>query len=257
MPDKGSGYLRVLVDLCEDCTGTRQYNNSVAFLRALRSDFVDPRPRAFRLARQGIRLFDFLLSPELIFFTGSLALVALIGLVELAGLGFSGIDVDLDGGDFLSWLGVGRVPLLVLLVALLSAFGLAGFAVQQIALAYAGGYLPSLYAIPAAAVAAVPATRFLAAGLARIVPRDETTAIDPTDLVGRVAKIATGVATKGSPARAQVRDQFGQVHNIMVEPDNAGESFEEGDQILLVRREAGTFSAILQERPRFQEWIES
>jgi hypothetical protein len=202
-------------------------------------------------------VFNFLLSPDVVIFTGAFALVVMLGLVEVVGLGLGGMDVDFDGDGVLSWLGVGQVPLLVLLVAFLSIFALAGLAGQQIAASFWDGTISALYAVPAAAILALPLTRGASSALARVMPHDETTAIDPTDLVGRIATLTTGRATKGSPARAQVRDQFGQAHNIMVEPDNDGEIFEEGDTILLVRRETGAFRAILHERPRYQEWIEA
>jgi hypothetical protein len=75
-------------------------------------------------------------------------------------------------------------------------------------------------------------------------PRDETTAIDLVALIGREAEIVIGRAAKGSPARARVVDHFGQTHYVMVEPDNDGQTFGEGERILLVRQEGENFRAI-------------
>jgi hypothetical protein len=75
-------------------------------------------------------------------------------------------------------------------------------------------------------------------------PRDETTAIDLVALVGREAEIVIGRAAKGNPARARVVDHFGQTHHVMVEPDNDGQTFGEGERILLVRQEGENFRAI-------------
>ena len=63
-------------------------------------------------------------------------------------------------------------------------------------------------------------------------------------LVGSPARIVTGRASAGSPARARVEDHHGQAHYVMVEPDNEGQSLTEGETILLVRRDGPLFRAI-------------
>ncbi|WP_313737044.1 OB-fold-containig protein, partial [Sphingobium yanoikuyae] len=77
-----------------------------------------------------------------------------------------------------------------------------------------------------------------------LLPRDHSTAIPLDHLVGSRARIVTGRATRGSPARARVEDHHGQAHYVMVEPDNDGQVLEEGETILLVRREEHLFRAI-------------
>ena len=192
----------------------------------------------------------FMIEGDTIVFTSALVLMLLIGLVEAIGLGGSAVELDgdMDGGDLLGWLGFGRLPLLMLLVVFLAAFGVLGLSGQQLAAAITGAPLSPWLAAPAAAAAALPVTGLLARGLARILPRDETTAIHLDDLVGLAATIVTGRATQGSPARAKVRDHFGQDHYVMAEPDNAGQSFAEGEEIILVRREDHLFRAISQGR---------
>ena len=63
-------------------------------------------------------------------------------------------------------------------------------------------------------------------------------------LVGRVAVIVTGEAKSGSAAQARVRDEHGQTHYIMVEPDTESDVFAQGASVLLVRRAGATFFAI-------------
>jgi hypothetical protein len=204
------------------------------------------------------RLLAFLSMPENLVFAGALALMLLIGLIEAIGLGIGGTDFDfgLDHDGLLSWLGVGRVPLLALLVAFLASFGLIGLAGQQIAYSFTGWVFPPLIGVPAAAVAALPVTSLLSRFLARVMPQDETTAIDVERLVGLAGTIVVGRATPGFPARTRVQDQHGQAHYVMAEPDNADQILSEGDQVLLVRREAGVFRAIPYDNPRFSEWIQ-
>jgi len=193
----------------------------------------------------------FMVAGDNVVFTAALALMILIGLVEAIGLGGSAVDLDAHAdidGDLLGWLGVGRLPLLVLLVVFLCMFGVIGLSLQQLAVSLTDDTLSPWLAGTAAAVAALPATGLLSRPLARILPHDETTAVSIDSLVGRSAVIVTGRATQGSPARARVFDRHGQSHYVMAEPDNAGQSFAEGEEIILVRRENHVFRAISEGR---------
>lgn len=189
-------------------------------------------------------MLEFLLAPENLPFAVALVLMLMIGAVEAIGLGVGAIDIEADaglGGDLLGWLGIGRVPLLMVIVVLLALFGLIGITIQQLAATMLGGRLAPWIAAAAALVAALPLTGLCARGLARVMPVDETTAIALDDLVGRRATIVVGTARSGSPARASVRDRHGQVHYVMVEPTDERQSVGEGGTILLVRREGAHF----------------
>lgn len=201
-------------------------------------------------------MLEWLVAPGTIAFSAALVLMMLIGALEAVGLGTSGVDLDLDtDGGLLDWLGVGQVPLLALLVAFLAGFGGLGLAGQQAALMLTGTLLSPWIAVPAALVAAVPATALLARGLARVLPRDETTAVDVEDLVGRAGTITVGRARAGSPARTRVLDPHGQPHHVLVEPNDPAQILEEGDTVLLVRREGERFRAILHASPRLTDWM--
>jgi hypothetical protein len=194
-------------------------------------------------------MVGFLLAGDNLPFVVALALMLLIGVAELAGLG-SGLvpDLDADGvpgeASLLQWLNVGRVPILMLLVIFLLSFGLAGLVGQRLVAAAFGGPAPWWVAAPLALVAATPATRSASRLLARYLPTEETTAVDRDSLVGRMAVIVTGRAASGSPAQARARDVHGQPHYVMVEPDTPDEAFEEGETVVLVRRSSATFFAI-------------
>lgn len=192
-------------------------------------------------------------------FVIALATMLLIGLIEALGLSASAFHFDLDldlDGDWLGWLGVGRVPLSILLVVFLGCFGVLGIIGQQIAHTVMGAALPGMVSIPGAVALALPGTGLAARGLGRILPRDETTAIDTDDLVGRRAVITVGRATQHSPARARARDPHGQAHYVLVEPDDPSAFFAEGDEVLLVRKEKHVFRAIVSDRSPFMDWIE-
>lgn len=187
-------------------------------------------------------MLAFLSASENIAFTTAIVLMLLIGVVQLIGVD-GDADLDIDAHGPLDWLGVGRLPLLMLVVVFLSLFGLIGLVGQQLSHDLTGALVTPWLAVPAATIAALPLTGLAARGLARILPRDFTTAVPVDVLVGRSARIVTGRAFRGHPARARAEDQHGQTHYVMVEPDN-DDSFEEGETVLIVRREAELFRAI-------------
>lgn len=193
-------------------------------------------------------MLGFLLAPENVAFSSALVLMFLIGCVEAVGLGAGAVQVEADtdgiGDGLLNWLGAGRLPLLMLLVVALAVFGVAGLALQQIAAGTWGTLLPVWIAVPGAAVVSLPATSVVGRLVARVMPRDETTAVSLDSLVGRRAHIVVGTARLGSPARARVYDVHGQSHYVLVEPNTDEEQFAEGDEVLLVRRDAQNFRAV-------------
>lgn len=200
-------------------------------------------------------MFAFLVQPETAPFTVALVLMLLIGVVEALGLGGSAVDIDFEGGaiaEGLDWLNLGRLPLLIVLVVFLMVFGLAGLIVQQAAVAMLGGLLQWFVAVPAAAAVAFPVTRLLSRGLAKILPRDETSAVEIDSLLGRRARIVVGTATRGNPARARVEDRFRHAHFVMVEPaDDA--RFTADNELLLTSRDGTVFRAVELEPDIFSE----
>lgn len=191
----------------------------------------------------------FLFATENIVFVSAIVLMLLIGAVQAIGIaGDFDLDIhgdaDLPGWLGLGWLGLGRLPLLMLLAIFLALFGMIGLIGQHLLLDFAGAMLSPLIAAPAAFLASLPLTGFAARSLAPLLPRDQSSAVPLDALTGSFARIVTGVARSGSPARARVEDAYGQAHYVMVEPDNAGQTLEEGETILLVRREEHVFRAI-------------
>lgn len=145
----------------------------------------------------------------------------------------------------LGWLCVGKVPVLILLVAFLTVFGLAGLFVQLIFQSVTGALLPGFIASIPAFIVAVPFVRVIGKGLSKLIPKDETSAVKRDSFVGRIATVTIGTARFGYPAQAKLQDAFGQTHYVMVEPDSGDISFSTGAQVLLVEKHGTTFRGIL------------
>ncbi|HMB77451.1 MAG TPA: YqiJ family protein [Kiloniellaceae bacterium] len=144
----------------------------------------------------------------------------------------------------LGWLCVGRVPVLVLLVVFLTAFGLIGLVCQGLIAAASGLLLPAWLAWLPAMLLSLPVVRAVGSGLARVVPKDETSAVSRDAFVGRVATITLGAARAGQPAQARLQDEHGRTHYVQVEPDSREEVFETGTKVLLVAHKGALFHGI-------------
>ncbi|MDO5650646.1 MAG: YqiJ family protein [Moraxella sp.] len=156
-------------------------------------------------------------------------------------------EVGIDGSTgfigFLSWLYLGKVPMLMWLVVFLTVFGLAGLMVQSVLWQMMGWLIPTLVAVPMVLIASLPAVRVSAKAIHAIMPKDETTAISQDSLVGRVGVITLGTAQGDGTAEVRVKDSHGQMHYVMASSDT-GESLHQGESVLLVSGSGGRFKMI-------------
>jgi hypothetical protein len=201
---------------------------------------------------------NFLLMSGVTPFTISLLVLAGLVLTEflllLVGTHFFGLADDLlpdfdygadsDGmgfGKALYFVGFGKVPFLMVLMSFLASFGLSGYGIQSIAQKFVGAVFPLALAVPAAVVVGLLLTSRITSVLARIMPKDQTSAVSEASLIGREAVITYGTATAELPATAEVIDEHGRTHHIQLKASAAGESIEEGRKALLVRIQDGFF----------------
>ncbi len=157
-------------------------------------------------------------------------------------------DADLPPSTFsrlLGWLRIGHVPVLMLLVVFLTAFGLIGLVLQSFANGLLGTYMPAIVAVIPAFFLSLPVVRVAGGVLGAIMPADETDAVYSDSFIGRTATITLGEATLGSPAEAKLTDEHGHTHYVMVEPDVAGTSFAQGSSVLLTEQNGAVFKAIV------------
>jgi hypothetical protein len=144
----------------------------------------------------------------------------------------------------LSFFGIGTVPFLVVLVAFLTGFGLAGLAIQFLFSSVAGLYLPASLASIPAVIAGSTISRRIALFFGKLIPSVETDAVSSKSFIGRVAKITLGTAKQGAPAQARLRGPKGHRHVVLVEPDQDDQILAEGTRVLLVSQNGSIFRAI-------------
>jgi len=193
------------------------------------------------------KFFSILLS--IVFIMGSLEII-----LTLIGFGLSSVldnlipdfdmdieaDIETDNSTFatiFSWLNKGRVPLLMIFLSFLTFFGLSGIIIQFILKSNFGFYIPSYLIIPIAFFISLPIVRYISVILAKIIPRDETSAVSRKLFVGNLATITLGKATYENPAEAKFKDDFGKTHYIMVKPTNETDIFSEGETVFIIGQE--------------------
>jgi hypothetical protein len=198
-------------------------------------------------------LTDILLAPDVRPFAVAAAIMLALGGIELLTtlVGFSlsqvvGKDIEADGdsglGGLFLWINAGRLPLLILIVLALGVFAITGFFLQ--ALAHGAGIsIPAPLAAIAAAGFSLPVIRITSRGIARIIPRDETYAVDEADFIGHVAEVSIGPLDQGLPGRVRLKDVFGNwTLGARASPDST--PLPVGASVLLVDRDAKSFIAI-------------
>lgn len=196
-------------------------------------------------------MIDFLLAPDVIIFSLAAGVFFLLALLEIGAmaLGAAGsmfhvdadldldVDVDLDIHGLahpLEWLGVGRVPLAILLNTFLFLFGFSGLLAQTMADSGFSAPLPWWLAVPAALGVSLLGTRVIGRALARIMPRDTSFASSRHEVLGHEVVITIGTARAGHPAEAKWVDRFGATKYLMVEPAHPDQEITAGTRAIVV-----------------------
>lgn len=197
-------------------------------------------------------------------FSVSLGLMIFFVLLEvlslLLGAGVSGVldsllpdvDIDLDLPDsdpttfmqILSWFRVGEVPLLMLVLVALTAFGISGLLLQIITRAITGELLPPFIAMIPACFCAIPLVRIIGGILNAYMPKDETSAVSEESLIGRSAILLAGTASQGKPVQGKVRDEHQQTHYVLIEPEHAEECIQSGETVIISQKKGAIYQAV-------------
>ena len=158
------------------------------------------------------------------------------------------LDLDADGigplAGALDWLGVGKLPLSILLTLWAASFGLAGLTIQEIAKSLTGARLPMLLPSLLALGLSFPLLKISGMILRPIMPRDETEAVSTASLLGSEGEIVVGTARRGRPAQARVKDKWGTAHYVQVEPESDVDEFPAGSKVLLLKQHDHVFRVI-------------
>ena len=119
----------------------------------------------------------------------------------------------------------------LIVVFLLMNFSFSGYFLQLCIYAQQQEFLSAYYLIIPALIIAIFFTVFMIHCLDQVIKPIETK--QQVSLLGRLATISSGNARPGFSAQARVRDEFGQLHYVQVEPEFGELEFQ--SQIILIR----------------------
>ncbi|KGT46176.1 OB-fold-containig protein [Acinetobacter sp. HR7] len=166
----------------------------------------------------------------------SLIAVILLGLVETLGYFFKVrptqffqkiSPLDLHNLDLLNV----KFSKTLIVFFLLMNFSFAGYVLQLLVYSQEMKFWPAYYLIIPALIIAIFFTVFMIHCLDQVIPPKYKK--HDVNLIGRLATISSGNARPGFSAQARVRDEYGQLHYVQVEPEFGELEFQ--SQIILIR----------------------
>ena len=174
-------------------------------------------------------------------FYGAILAVLFIGAIEAVallciGAGFSDalhtfVHADIaESGD---WLLVKDLPLMAALVLFLTGFGLSGLGIRYGAQAL-GYAAPLTYALVPAIFIGYLTLRVLGKAIAPVFAI-KTDAVELEALAGSTAMVIGAAATSERAGEARLKDKFGNTHYLQVIPQNEGEVFRDGEEVVLTQ----------------------
>lgn len=181
-------------------------------------------------------LINFLLEPNLIPFHMSVIGLVLLSMTETIGYYIHLRPSTFFRNIFPAWLL--QSPLLqvkfskvLIFIFLLITFSFAGYFLQLSIYASQHRFAHWGYIVPPALIIAIFFTVFMIHSLDQVIkPKFNRTQIN---LIGRLATVSSGSARPGFSAQARIRDEFGQLHYIQVEPEFGELEFQ--SQIIIIR----------------------
>lgn len=170
--------------------------------------------------------------------------IALPAPADIAQMDLGGLDAgDIDLGPaaastapgLASVLGMGRVPFLIWLSAVLAGFGLSGYLIQSLADRLLGAPLPALLAVVPAGALGLGFAKIYGRALARLIPGTESSVRSKAMLSRKRGVVSQGTARAGQPAEVRVTDAQGNLHYIRAEPLDRADAIAQGREVLVLR----------------------
>lgn len=198
-------------------------------------------------------MIELLFNQANVWFSVSLTIVVFLFLLELAAMFFGASLLGLDGDVALdtdtsvlaigNWFNLNQVPFMVWLTSFLTSFGFIGLGINGLSNSLFSVSLPIWVSVSVALVLGLIVTRKLSVFIGSLIPKIETSALQADSFSGTVATLTLGSAQPGNPAEAKFTDSHDQVHYVMVEPIESNESFQQGDQVVLVKKDERSWLA--------------
>lgn len=206
-----------------------------------------------------LKLIEFFLSDLNIIYSVSLAIVFGLALLEGVALLIGAsvmsilddlIDIDVDTEvstngltSLLGWLCLNKLPMLVWLILILTSFSISGLVYNYTVANTLNLTVLFWFSKPIAVFGALMLTHYFGNAIAKIIPKNESSAVTTDSFAGKVATITLGKASKGNAAEAVLKDEYNQKHYVMVEPEDEMSCFNQGTAVVLMEKTANCWIA--------------
>lgn len=144
-------------------------------------------------------------------------------------------------GKLLAWLYLDQLPLFIGLIIFLATYGLIGLITQSLIEHVTGNLLSGWIISPACLFLCMPLVQFNAKIAEKILPKLQHATLGTEELIGCKATIL-GETRLNAPAPAEVQDQFGRKHYILVVPAS-NETLQQGQAVVLIKKTRKGFQA--------------
>lgn len=170
-------------------------------------------------------------------------------------------DVDADGGDFsiasaLGWLGIGKAPLVLLLAADLSLWGLFGW-MLNVAVGTPTNWLAGVV-MGVSGVGAIVAGGLLAQPIGKVFASfaEDASSDRPVGCIRTVSTIRIPLAGEGKVGQVDVLDPARNLVTVnAVLPDWAIAMPERGDKVIVIDRASEAYIVITRDSPDQERWL--
>lgn len=143
---------------------------------------------------------------------------------------------DVEHGGFLhnmlAILGVGRVPVSILIMSLGMLWGFAGYACMQLT----GNVM---YSLAIAGISSLAGTSLIALTVGKLVPKVQTFALSNRELIGHTGSVLDEVTDLAGTVR--VTDPHGSILDLPARVRPGEKQIPKGEKVTLVRYESGAF----------------
>ncbi|CAA6825761.1 MAG: Unknown protein [uncultured Sulfurovum sp.] len=149
-------------------------------------------------------------------------------------------DVDLDAqsslGSFFAYMNPEKVPFSMVLLSLFFIFAFTGTLIQNIF-----GSMSLSISLPIATILTFILLRHTTTLIAKVLPKETSEVVSTDSFIGKKAFILDPSTKRDLPARAKVKDVYGEIHHIRVEPLNDEDIFHEGENVLIMEKKGLIF----------------
>lgn len=168
------------------------------------------------------------------------------------------VDIDLSQGEgdghgfsLLQWLGMGKVPISILIEVLFITWGSTGLFINAVGNDIISGWGSILTFVPALVGASIVApflTRMVATTITRFVPPDSTTSRSAHDFIGDLGVATSPVSS--SVGQVRLPQQGGRPEtNLVVKLAVEGETLPSGSQVLIVGYDTARHMHLVESAP--------